>query len=170
MGKIVSSFSDVLRAEEEIDIDSTGGTNITEIKCSTDRTKLSNTSTGTGDTKQSKMSDTVSNYVPSVCETCSGTSQIMSGQKNYIRRIRPLVSKCCITETNKVILSEEITSENKEATFSSRAVEEENNYLYDWKASDTYEENCVQILDAIPLNSDDFEESVIEYYDSLINM
>ena len=94
----------------------------------------------------------------------------MSYQKNYFGKIKPLVSECCITDSNIVILCTEIVGEEKESMFSSTPVEDENTYLRDLEERSLYEENCIQILDAIPLESDDLEESEMEYYDSLINM
>ena len=145
MGKTVSSFSEALQAEAQ---------------AGNECAKKSN----------EKESNTVCNGVPYGCEECSDNSKNMSRTNNYFRRIKSLVSACCITDTNKIILCSEIVEEKEKSIFSDTSIEEEKKYLKELTPSDLYEADCVQILDAIPLDRDEFEESEIEYYDSLINL
>ena len=83
----------------------------------------------------------------------------MSQTNNYFGRIRPLVSEC--SDPDKIILCTEIVGEKEKSVFSMSTIEEEKKYLKKLKPIDLYKADCVQSLDAIPLNSDDFEESEI---------
>ena len=167
MENTVSSFSDALQAEAQTGTQST--MNLNE-KDSTEGTKISIHNNSTEYIKTSTFGETVSIGVPSGCEQCSGITKNMSCKNNYFGPIRPLVSECCIMDPNKIILCTEIVEEKEKSIFSMSTIEEEKKYLKELTPSNLYEADCVQILDAIPPDSNDFEESEIEYYDSLINM
>ena len=64
----------------------------------------------------------------------------------------------------------EVSEENNPSIFSSSEVEDETKHLSFAKTESLYDTECVQILDSLPLDSDDIEEEVLDYYDSLINM
>ena len=148
---IVSSFSHLLQAEANND---------------KEKTEVS-----TENTHTSVKKNRVSSALPAACELCSDTSKKMSSERNYFGKIRPLVCNLCISDTNmNITCTTEIVGEEERTEFSSTTNEDEKKHWKELIANELYEANCVQILDAIPLDSDDLEESEIEYYDSLINM
>ena len=147
-----------LQAEGQAGNESTKNSNEKE---STKVTKISNYNDSTEDTKTFTLGDTVCSGVRYGCEEWSVNTKNMSRTNNYFGRIIPLVSECCIMDPNKIILCTEIVGEKEKSVFSMSTIEEEKKYLKKLKPIDLYKADCVQSLDAIPLNSDDFEESEI---------
>ena len=125
-----------------------------------------------------QISDIVESTKPlGVCEACTTNvrntntnGQHQSRQRNYYGPIKPLVSKCCITDPNMIILCSEINSENTESTFSSSSVEEKKSTLKEEEDINRYAAQCVEFLDGLRLDDDELDEEEIEYYDELFEM
>lgn len=179
---LVTPFVSMLEKEDE----SSASISMVSTSESTESTKNSKNMERISSTKTSKSNDDVSTTTEirkqkttcklvidmsqNRCDRCASTGPNMSEKRNYIGIIKPIVSKCCISDTNTTLLCTEISDEVTEVTFSTSKVEDGKKHLSYPKTKTLYETECVQILDGIPLNSDDIEEEVIEYYDSLINM
>ena len=138
--------------------------------------------TGTSDTKDStnqsvsfdstvQISDIVESTKPlGTCKACTTSVRNASRVSNYYGRKKQLVSKCCITDPNMIILCSEISSENTESAFSSRSVEEKISSLKEEEDSNRYAAECVEFLDGFRLNDDELDEEEIAYYDELFEM
>ena len=120
---------------------------------------MSTTSTATSNEREP-----VSTILRCRCDKCSDSVAPLSESYNYIGQIKPIVSECCITDTNTVILCGEVTNENASSTISPCGVEVAMQYLTKTKTNTFYETECVQILDCIPLDSDDIQEEDIDYF------
>ena len=183
MEKTVTPFSAMLEAEVKnsgkTDISSKTSTEITALSNtyhSTAETKTSkvmestNISTGTDDTKISNTMENLCSKLHSGCDKCSGITGNRKKGESYIGRTGPIENKCFFTESNTNMMCMEVSEENNLSTFSSSEVEDETKHLSFSKTESLYDTECVQILDSLPLDSDDIEEEVLDYYESLINM
>ena len=170
----VSPFSSMLEAEDETsgkgDFSSKNSTEssvTTRGRNSTESTKTSksNESMNTTIIATSNEREPVSTMLRRRCDKCSDDSVTSPSESyNYIGQIKPIVSECCITDTNTVILCGEVTNENASSTISPCGVEVAMQYLTKTKTNTFYETECVQILDSIPLDSDDIQEEDIDYF------
>ena len=76
-------------------------------------------------TETSKTSEMVSTMLRSRCEKYAGTTPDFSeGNNNNVGQIRPIVSECCIIDTNPMVLCTEVINENSSLTFISTKLED----------------------------------------------
>ena len=151
---LVTPFVTMLEKEDA----SSGSTDLLSSK-STESTKKSKNMEESNSTKESKSNEyisttteirkeketckLVSDMLLNRCDKCASTEPNVSGKKIYIGRIKPIVSKCCISETNTILLCTEITDEVTDSTFSTRKIEDGKKHLSDTKTKKLYKTECV---------------------------